>query len=96
MFAELFFPFGALWHFSVVSLERHTFGSSRLSENEIRLSAFACSDRGLQGWYCGDSVSIVSNTVRQAGVRTLTAPVVNPEEHRVRIYISTRNATSMV
>lgn len=49
---------------------------------------------GASGWHCGDSVSIASNRVRQAGVRTLTAPVMGREELRVCIYIQTRNATS--
>lgn len=49
LFTKLFFPFCALWHFSVVSPARRAFGCSRFPDNEIPLfSAPACSDQGLQ------------------------------------------------
>lgn len=52
-FTELFFPFGALWRFSVVSPARRAFGYSRFPKNETPLfffffSASACSEQGLQ------------------------------------------------
>lgn len=56
---ELFFPCGALWHFSVVSPERHKFGSSRLHKSEIPLSVCLCMLRlGALGSFCGASVSL--------------------------------------
>ena len=59
------FPFGALWGFSVVSLRRRTFASSRFWENEILLFCLCMIRPGASGRYCGDPVSIVSDRVRQ-------------------------------
>lgn len=51
---ELFFPFGALWHFSMVSLARRAFGCSRFFS---LLSCLCMLGAGSSDGYCGGSVS---------------------------------------
>lgn len=74
-FPWLFFLFGALWHFSVVSSQNPAFDSSSLPENKTPPSV--CRMRRAGGLQRGAaamlSVSVAPKRVRQAGVRTLTA-----------------------
>lgn len=68
-FTELFFPFGALWRFSVVSPARRAFGYSRFPENETPLFFFSFLPLHAQSrvfrrvlwWFCLS----VSDRVRQ-------------------------------
>lgn len=74
-FPWLFFPFGALWRFCVVSTQNPAFDSSSLPENKTLPSA--CSMRRAGGLEPGAAamlpVSVAPKRVRQAGVTTLTA-----------------------